>query len=174
MEICRDKTFKQIMNENVSSYLEEIENDYYIYENKVIHCINDECIKKYVDFNIYYFFSNNLIDITRNYIIGKDKIEQKEKESFSYEQKFRYLKNRLHDRSFKESRRLDKKYNNTINNLFTYYQKCTENILFRFEKRKKNVIQCINSKYCIGRNLRILDEYVKFSFDAGIHFSNRK
>ena len=66
----------------------------------------------------------------------KDKIEQKEKDSFSYEQKFRDLKNRLHDRSFKESRRLDKK-NNKFDTLFTYYQKCTEKILFRFEKRKK-------------------------------------
>ena len=37
MEICKDKTFKQIMNEKVSSYLEEIENDYYIYENRILY-----------------------------------------------------------------------------------------------------------------------------------------
>ena len=47
MEICKHKTFKQIMNEKVSSYLEEIENDFIIYENEVFHCINDECTKKY-------------------------------------------------------------------------------------------------------------------------------
>ena len=64
--------------------------------------------KTNIDFNIYYYFRNNIIDITENFIIGKDKIEQKEKESFSYEQKFRDLKNRLQDLSFKQSRRLDK------------------------------------------------------------------
>ena len=46
-------------------------------------------------------------------------------------------------------------------------------ILFRYEKRKKNVTQCINSGYCICRTLRIPDEYIMFSFDAGIHFSNK-
>ena len=38
----------------------------------------------------------------------------------------------------------------------------------------KNVIQCINIKYCICRNLGILGEYINFSFDAGIYFSNKK
>ena len=56
MEIGKDKTFNQTMNEKVSSYLEEIENDYYIYENKVSHCINEECIKNMLIL-IYIIFS---------------------------------------------------------------------------------------------------------------------
>ena len=83
MEICKDKTFEAIMNEKVFSYLREIKTEFIIYENEVIHCINDECTKKYIDFNLYLFFSNNIIDITENFIIEKDKIEQNEKERFS-------------------------------------------------------------------------------------------
>ena len=165
MEMCKNKTFEEIMNEKVRSYLRNIKNEYIINENEVIHCINDEYIKNIL---IMTYINDKIL------LLKKDKIEQKEKDSFSYEQKFRDLKNRLHDRSFKESRRLGKKYNNKFNILFNYYQKCTEIILFRFEKRKKNVIQCINSKNCICRNLRILDEDIKFSFDAGIYFSNKK
>ena len=93
--------------------------------------------KKYIDFDIYVLFRNNIIDITENFIIEKYKIEQKEKESFGYEQKFRDLKNRLHDRSFKESRRLDKKYNNKFDNLFTYYQKFTEKYYSDLKKERK-------------------------------------
>ena len=107
-------------------------------------------------------------------------IEKKEEESFSYEQKFRDLKIRLRDRSWEESRRLDKKYNDHFNILFNYYKKCTEKILFRFEKRKKNIIQCINSKYCIYRTLPIYKyDYAMLSvlycnYDVGIDFYNKR
>ena len=94
-------------------------------------------VQKNIDFDIYVLFRNNIIDITENFIIEQDKIEQKEKEGFSYEQKFGDLKNRLRDRSFKESRRLDKKYNNKFDNLFTYYQKCQKKYYSDLKKGRK-------------------------------------
>ena len=37
MELCKDKTFEEIMNEKVSFYLRETKNDFILYEHKGIH-----------------------------------------------------------------------------------------------------------------------------------------
>ena len=74
MELCKDKTFEETINEKVSSYLREIKNEFIIYENEVIHCINDECTKKHIDFDIYVFFRNYIIEkFTEKFIIEKNK-----------------------------------------------------------------------------------------------------
>jgi len=172
--------FTDDINEKVRSYLCNIKNEYIIHECELIHCINNEWIKKNIDTDIYVSFRDTIINVVEDFIIEKNMIEKKEEESFSYEQKFRDLKIRLRDRSWEESRRLDKKYNDHFNILFNYYKKCTEKILFRFEKRKKNIIQCINSKYCIYRTLPISkynyamlsDDYC--NFDVGIYFYNKR
>ena len=52
-------------------------------------CINNEGIK-HIESNIYLFFSDNITDITENFIIEKHEI--KEKESLSYEQKLKDVK----------------------------------------------------------------------------------
>ena len=46
MEMCKNKTSEGIMNEKVRSYLWNIKNEYIIHECELIHCINNECIKK--------------------------------------------------------------------------------------------------------------------------------
>ena len=46
MEMCKNKTFEKIMNEKVCSYLWNIKNEHIIHECELIHCINNECIKK--------------------------------------------------------------------------------------------------------------------------------
>ena len=130
--------------------------------------------KRYIDFDIYVFIRNNIIDIKENFIIEKDKIEQKEKESFSYEQKFRDLKICYVIVLLKNP---EDQIKNVIINLtvFTLIMKNAQKKYYSdLKKERKHVIQCINSKYCICRNLRILDEYINFSFDAGIYFSNKK
>ena len=65
-------------------------------------------VLKNIGKDIYVSFRDTIINVVEDFIIEKKKIEEKEKESFSYEQKFGDLKNMLYDRSFKESRRLDK------------------------------------------------------------------
>ena len=56
MELCKDKTFEEIMNEKVSFYLREIKNDFIIYGNEIIHCINDECTKTYILILTYMYY----------------------------------------------------------------------------------------------------------------------
>ena len=46
MEMCKNKTFEEIMNEKVRSYLWNIKNEYIIHECELIHCSNNGCIKK--------------------------------------------------------------------------------------------------------------------------------
>ena len=43
------------MKEKVRSYLCNIKNEYIIHECELIHCINNECIKKHIDTDIYIY-----------------------------------------------------------------------------------------------------------------------
>ena len=47
MEMCKNKTFEEIMNEKIRSHLWNIKNEYIVHECELIHCITNECIKKY-------------------------------------------------------------------------------------------------------------------------------
>ena len=77
MEMCKNNTFEEIMNEKVRSYLWNIKNEYIIHECELIHCINNECIKKHFAKDLYVSFRDTIINVVEDFIIEKRKIEEK-------------------------------------------------------------------------------------------------
>ena len=67
----------QTIQEKVRSYLCNIKNEYIIHECELIHCINNECIKKHFDTDIYVSFIDTILNVVEDFIIEKNKIEEK-------------------------------------------------------------------------------------------------
>ena len=63
----------QTIQEKARYYLRNIKNEYIIHECELIHCINNECIKKYIDTDIYIYisFRDTIINVVENFIIEK-------------------------------------------------------------------------------------------------------
>ena len=76
--MCKNKTFEEIMNEKVRSYLWNIKNEYIINECELIHCINNECIKKIL-IHIYVSFRGTIINVVEDLLLKKIKLKKKKK-----------------------------------------------------------------------------------------------
>ena len=161
MKMCNDKTFDEIVNQKLYNYLSDIYEEYIVYENEVIHCINDECTKKHPDTSIYTFFRIGVSDITENFIIEKNEIEKKEEENFSYDQKLRdvklYVKDRSNDYRSNEVIKLDKKYDYKFRDLLSNYRSNTQRFFNKFEDKKKRLLRNTIKKYHLNVTILTVD-----------------